>query len=365
MSPILTEGCVSANILSFSDRSFLFTATVCRTWYEHSASKETSAQESVKSVSRLKEARECGINPFIASFWSLENAADLSVIRELNNGDFCYWAQEDIEHAALLGRIDVLQLMRNKGYFADERVLHTAVRYNRLKVVDYLLSIHTPVDKTVIDWGFGPYIIDELTMRSMEVAISEQNLAMVKMLRSADCPFIEDSFTFACETENAEMLKYLVEQGCQPPDGLFADSVENQDFFTLEFLIDNLLLRDEWDLWGCVFDEDQDMMMFLLDKGILPTDDDVDSAISGGNFGTAKFLTTKYTCRPTSLAYMLVFENGFCDCHYLEILNWLYDDMRCSLGFVFLHEMRNHSRGSLILERCSDEIKDWFEERLY
>lgn len=360
---ILTEGRVSAKILSFSDKTFLFTGTVCRTWYQNSASRETGARDSVESLSRLDEARKFYINPYLASFWSLRTA-NISIIRKLNDED-CFWEQEDIEHAAELGRIDVLQFMRDKGYFADERVLHTAVRYNRLSVVNYLLSINTPVDKTVIDWGFGSYIIDELKMRSMEVAISEGNLTMVRLLRTVDYPFVEDSFLFARDTENSELLTYLVEQGCSAPDGVFQESIETQDYFTLGFLIDNALLRDEWDLWGCVFDCDDDMMMFLLGKGILPTDDDVDSAISAGNFDVAKFLTTEYRCRPTSLAYMLVFENGFCDCHYLEILNWLYHDMQVSLGFVLLQEMQNHPRGSLILNWCSSVIEDWFEERLY
>lgn len=364
MSAILTEGRVSANILSFADKTFLFTGTVCKAWRRNSKSTETGAQQSIESLSRLDEAGEYGINPHLASFWSLKNNADISIIRKLNETK-CFWEQQDIEHAAELGRIDVLQFMRENWYFADERVLHTAVRYNRLDVVKYLLSVNTPVDKTVIEWGFGPYIIDELKMRSMEVAISEENLAMVKLLRTADYPFIEDSFTFACDTENADMMKYLVEQGCTPPDGLFAESVENGDYSTVAFLIDNLFLRDEWDLWGCTVDDNQDMMMFLLDKGIIPTDDDVDSAICGGNIHSAKFLTSEYKCRPTSLAYMLVFESSFCDCHYLELLNWLYDDMQVSLGFVLLKEMQEHPRGSLVLDGCSSVIEDWFEERLY
>lgn len=362
MSPILTEGRVSANILSFSDNTFLFTATVCKTWRQNSTHTYTGAKEAVESLSRLDEARRCGMDPYLASFWSLTHA-DLSIIKKINDHE-CFWEQQDIEHAAELGRIDVLQFMREKGYLADERVLHTAVRYNRLKVVNYLLSINTPVDKTVIEWGFGPYVIDELKMRSMEVAISEQNLTMVRLLRTADYPFIEDSFTFASDTENKKMMKYLVDQGCRPPDGLFADSVASENYVVLDFLIDNLLLRDEWDLWGCVFEQKDDMMMFLIGKGIAPTDDDVDSAICAGDLDTAKYLTREYVCRPTSMAYMLVFENDMCDCHYLEFLNWLYDEARCNLGFVLLREMREHPRGSMILDACSSAIEDWFEERL-
>ena len=363
-SAILTEGCVSANILSFADKTYLFTGTVCKAWRRNSKSTETGAQQSIESLSRLDEAGEYGIDRHLASFWSLRNGADISIIRKLNETN-CLWVQQDIEHAAELGRVDVLQFMHENWYFADERVLHTAVRYNRLDVVKYLLSVNTPIDRTVIEWGFGPYIIDELRMRSMEVAISDKNLAMVKLLRTADYPFIEDSFTFACDTENAEMLKYLLHQGCVPPDGLFAECVETKNYFTLAFLIDNLLLRDEWDLWGCVLDDgDHDVMMFLLDKGILPTDDDVDSAICGGNLRAAKLLTSEYNCRPTSLAYMLVFESSFCDRHYLELLNWLHDDMQVSLGFVALKEMQEHPRGSLVLEGCSSVIENWFGERL-
>lgn len=104
----------------------------------------------------------------------------------------------------------------------------------------------------------------------------------------------------------------------------------------------------------------------LAPKGIKPTDDDVDSAIASGNIEIAKFLTSEYNCcRPTHLAYTLTFENGFCDCHYLTYLNWLYDDMRSSIGFSSLEEMQDDPRGAYVLDRCSSKKEDWFEERLY
>lgn len=133
------------------------------------------------------------------------------------------------------------------------------------------------------------------------------------------------------------------------------------NYFTLNFLIDKGLLREEWDLWGCIMDDHQDTMHFLLEKYILPTDDDVDSAIAAG---CKVFDAREYRCRPTPEAYMLTFEKLYCDCHYLVHLNWLYDDMHCSLGFILLEEMQNDPTGSNILERCSSTIKDWFEERL-
>ena len=63
---------------------------------------------------------------------------------------------------------------------------------------------------------------------------------------------------------------------------------------------------DEWDLWDCITEGDHDMMHFLLEKGVVPTDDDVDSAIASGNLGVAQFLTKEYSCRPTCLAYLLL-----------------------------------------------------------
>lgn len=363
MSAILTEGNVSANILSFTSEEFLFTATVCTTWRQNSKSTHTRVGASVESISRLEEAEQHGVNLHLASFHSLENGASISVIRKLNE-TCCYWEQFDIERAAEHGRIDVLKFMHEMGYPPDERVLHTAVRYNCQEVVKYLLGVGCPVDKTVIEWGFGPYIIDELKMRSMEVAITEKNLTMVKILRTTDYPFIDDSFEFACETENIEMLTYLVQEGCRAPEHLFRESVQVGNYFTLEFLIDNNLLVSEWDLWGCIMDEDDDMMTFLLTKGIIPTDDDVDSAIAAGNLETAKFLTKEYDCRPTSLAYMLTFDNLFCDCHYLVYLNWLHDDMGCGLGFSSLEDMHQDPHGSFVLENCSSTIEGWFEERL-
>ncbi|CAM9095292.1 unnamed protein product [Ectocarpus sp. 12 AP-2014] len=255
--------------------------------------------------------------------------------------------------------------MHQKGCVADERVLHTAVRHNHPSVVEYLLGVGCPVDTEIIEWGMEPYIIDELKMRSMEVAISEENLPMIKILRTADCPFVDDSFRFACDTENLEILNYIVEEGCEPPEYFFPQSVETRDFFALGFLMDNGLLRDEWDLWGSVMDADVQMMSFLLRKGVKPTDDDVDSAIASGNLEIAQFLTGKFECcRPTKFAYTLTFENSFCDCHYLTYLNWLHDDMKCGIGFSSLEEMRDDSRGGYVLDRCSKTIEDWFEERV-
>lgn len=362
-SSILTEGHVSANILSYGVADFLFTGTVCRAWRQNSTNTYTRTGAAVESISRLQEAAHRGVNLHLASFHSLEDGASIDVIRKLNES-YCFWEQFDIERAAEHGRVDVLKFMREKGYPADKRVLHSAVRHNQQEVVKYLLGIGCPVDKTVIEWGFGPYIIDELKMRSMEVAISEGNLSMVKILRTVDYPFVDDSFVFACETQNTELLEYLIREKCRVPQGLFRESVELRNFFTLEFLIDHKLLVDEWDLWGCIADEDDDMMIFLLGKGIIPTDDDVDSAIAAGNLGTAKFLTKEYSCRPTPLAYMIVFDNIMCDCHYMMYLDWLYNDMQCSIGFSSLQDMHEDPHGAYVLENCSNTIEDWFVNRI-
>lgn len=364
MSSIITEGHVSANILSFGEKDFLFTGTVCRAWRQNSSSTYTGAGAAVESVSRLQEARQHGVNHQMASFHSLEDGASIAVIRKLNE-TYCFWEQFDIERAAEHGRVDVLKFMREKGYAADERVLHSAVRYNQEEVVKYLLRVGCAIDKTVIEWGFGPYIIDELKMRSMEIAISEKNLSMVKILRTVDYPFIDDSFAVACKTQNTEMLEYLIQEKCPVPQGLFRESIELRNFSTLEFLIDRELLVDEWDLWGCIMDDDDDMMMiFLLGKGIVPKDNDVDSAIAAGKLGVAKYLTKEYSCRPTALAYMLIFDNIMCDCHYVMYLDWLYDCMQCSIGFSSLGDMYEDPHGAYVLENCSSTIEDWFVERI-
>lgn len=364
MSSIITEGRASAIILSFGKDDFLFTGTVCRAWRENSTTTDTGARESVQSISRLDEAIEHGVNLHRASFYSLEDGASIDTIRKLNQEE-CYWEQYDIERAAEKGRVDVLEFMQEKGYPPDERVLHSAVRYNRQKVAKYLLRVGCPVDRAVIEWGFGEYIVDELKMRSMEVAISKDNLSMVKILRTVDYPFNKDSFVFACDTKNVEMCRYLIQEGCEAPAHLFRESVQLCSYFTLEFLIDNKLLVDEWDLWGCIMDGDDQMMHFLLGKGIIPTDDDVDSAIGAGNIGLAKFLTKVYSCRPTCLAYLLTFENRFCDCQYLCYLDWLYEQMGCNIGFSSLDEMYEDPHGSYVLENCSSIIEDWFEEKLF
>lgn len=362
MSSIVTEGRVSAKILSFAEKTYLYTGTVCKTWRDNSKTKETGACESVESIGRIDEAIESGINVYVASYYSI-TSGDISVVRRLNE-HYCLWEEEDAEHAAEHGRVDVLRFMREKGWYADEKALHTAVRYNHPNVVKFLLETGCPVDKTVIDWGCGPYIRHELKMRSMEMAVSEENLEMVKILRTVDYPFVMDTFTTACETENTEMMEYLVRERCQLDPDLFRKSVSSGDFFVLNFLIDRGLLKDEWDLWSCIADEQEDMMHFLLNKGILPTDYDVDSAIAHGKLEVAKFLTNKYRCRPTPDAYMLTFDNLFCECHLIMYLDWLYDEMQCRLPFIVYEEMEKDSHGSLVLQNHGDAIRGWFKERL-
>lgn len=55
-----------------------------------------------------------------------------------------------MEHDAEHGRVDSLEFMHEREYLVDERVLHTAVRYNCPNVVEYLIRVGCPVDKTDI-----------------------------------------------------------------------------------------------------------------------------------------------------------------------------------------------------------------------
>lgn len=367
MSEVLTEGRVSKNILSFGEKDFLFTGTVCKAWKENSVDTETGDGATIQSLSRVKEALIYAL-PEKFVFKSLDRGADMAIIEELDD-DGCEWEQNDLEFAAQNGRKDVLQFLHEKGVHLDERVLHTAVRHDHLQVVKYLLSIDTPVDKTVIEWGFGPCIIDELKMRSLEVAIKNKNVEMVKTLRTVDYPFDESTFRTACKTKNVEMMKYLHEQGCEPDEDLFYDCNKGFGFDVVETLCRMGLFRDEWGehLSSYIQFGRESLMTFLLGEGIIPDDDCVDSAVSSGILETAVLLTSNYACRPTPMAYLHWLErvvySDTSNFRILRGLHWLYG-IGCTIGFSSFEEMKNDSRGSKVLDLGGSAVSEWFKERL-
>lgn len=376
MSEVLTEGRVSKTILSFGKEDFLFTGTVCRSWRENSASAETGAKASVESRSRvaetltnqmLNDTYEKCIHK--ALNFALHNDADLSVLEELYIRRCCTWENMIIQFLAQYGRADVIEFLTKNGIVLDAKVLHVAVHYDRLNVVQHLLKHNCPVDKELIkksDWQSGRHVRHNFEMRSLEMAISHQNLEMIKTLRTVDYPFIADTFRVACETKNLEIMKYLHEEGCTPDESLFFDSHEIDDTFSLEFFCENGYFRDEWEdiLPSSVLYGHEKLTNFLLGEGIVPTDDVVDCAICAGNMQLAFFLTKRYTCRPTAVAYTDMFETELCDCTYLHCLRWLYYDMECSIGFTSFKEMQDDQSGAYVLSTASDMIKDWFKERL-
>lgn len=359
MSDVLTEGRVGETILSFGKEDFLFTGTVCRTWRENSVSTETGTRASVESLSRTKEACDSGICTNEAAFVAIEEGSDLSIFQYLFHRGIDCWDGVHLEVAVSHGRLDVMEFIIKSGQCLrklNEGLFHLAVSWDQLESVKYLLSRGCPVDKACLHYR---------DMRSLEVAICRRNLEMVKTVRTVDYPFIEDTFRVACKTKNMEVMKYLHEEGCQPDENLCFDLRESDDVFSLTFFFKHGYFRDEWEtfLSACIYEGHHELVTFFLGEGVVPDDDCVNSAISIGDLGNAKFLTRKYPCRPTSQAYIEAFNNDCCNCRRMHVIDWLYDNMKCSIGFSSFQEMQNDFHGSYILDK-SPVISDWFRERL-
>ena len=365
MPEIITEGRVVKNILSFGESEYLYTGTVCRPWYENSKDRVTHVQKTVETLSRVNEALDSGVCIGAASFFSIETGQDISVIDKLHKSG-ARWDDEDLWSAAKYGRIDIMNYMISKGFQFDEKVLHNAVRYNQVDVVKWLLDKNCPIDKTVIEWGYGPNIVPELKMRSMELAISQENLEILRMLVGSGCPFIDDTYRIACETKYPKIVQYLEDQGCDPDEFVYYNYIENKDFSSLEFIFKHGLMKSEWRM--CVgLCDDWEMIYFLISHGIRPKNEDVDDAIEWGNLELAKFFTREFNVTPKSSVYLAIFtiDYGLVSVErYIEILDWLFYIMGVKIGFNSYREFLSHSHVTSSIGVLSDTIFDWFKERL-
>ncbi len=369
MSGILTEDCVSECILSFGKEDFLFTGTVCRSWRKNSGCTGTHVKASVESVSRVKESFEYDICTDEAAFVAIEEGASISVFKAIYDRGFYWWDGVDLgaavhlEVAATYGRTDVLEFLTPLGPLGvvryDEKFLRKAVVLSKLEneiveVVRFLLNTGCPIDA---------FLSGE---RSMEIAIKQENLDLIKALRTADYPFISTTFRTACETKNVAIVRYLHDEGCKPDEDLFWDLKNNDEWVLVEVLCRMGYGRDEWDLNTYLAFGRTQLSMFVLEQGVIPTDRCVDGAISGGDLGTAMLLTTKYSCRPTSQAYIELFNNDYvqCDAYNFRVLEWLHDEMGCDIGFSSFEEMKKEPHGRCIVDGQSKAIVDWFKNKL-
>lgn len=325
-SSVLTEDNVSKHILAFTRDNFLFTCTVCKAWYKNGeTNSKTSNLRAVDSPSTLDEAFQheypATHAPFMCAF---DNNSDISVFEHLVE---YYGADPDWEEvgaAAEQNRIDVLKLFRNHGkvfgeevhgQVFDESVLYRAVQGGQLNTVEYLMGVGCPADS-------------KDKVRSMEIAVGDGRIDIVKQLRTVDYPFNWDTFAAAINGKDIDMLKYLKENA----DGEFEDpydddlsaSVVNHDYESVKMLLDNDLVDD----YGhCIVHASTDYSMIKLLElyGCRVCETLVDNAILDQHVELARHLVEEYNVFPTSYAYRFVFQDGFAE--DVDTLNWLHDEL--------------------------------------
>lgn len=277
---------------------------------------------------------------------------------------------QDIKIAARSNRVDVLKLYKTNGAVFDERVLHTAVRYGHLEVLEYLMGVGCPVDTSPIDWGFGDNVVEELKMRSLEIAVRDGRIDIVQRLRTrmvdyeerwrTPNPFVEKTFDMAIESGNPDMLKYLKDEsggqyGSDPYTLKFQQFVCKGDCEKAEILLKNGLVDD----YKGAIPVDLYMIKLLEKYGWRVRDKVVDNAIFEHNIGLAKHLVEAYRVDPTPRAYRLVVNRREEDAFYINVLNWLHDD-------VCVHRMKcDYDLKQLVkvLRHRSPEVKKWFDDR--
>ena len=358
---VVTEDNVSTNILSFTQDSFLFIRTVCKAWHKNGGdtNTQTHANRAVDSISTFEEACEHGYpsNVYAPYLSACRNNSDISVFRHLVKiGQ--EWCHEDVWYAVEHNRMDVLKLYQMHGEELNEKILHTAVRYGHLEIIEYLLCVNCPVDSTLIEWGFGKYVVAEIKMRSMDIAVLHGRVDIVKKLRTVDYPFIAETFEAAIDGGNIDMLKYLKEDESEygeddPYFDEFIQLVADKNYAKVQMLLEN-------DLIDCIFSgvyhafmNDDRQMIELLVKYM---DNIMDYFLVGGNLDLAKCLFREHDISPTSSSYSCVLSIRATEEWVLETLYWLYDEVGCK------PESSKCLTRSLIRE--SPVVQQWFRDRL-
>ena len=368
-STVLTEDNVSKHILSFTRDNFLFTRTVCKTWYNNGAdtNTKTNIHRAVDSPSTVGEAWEHGYPsdlyaPYLDAF---NNRSDISVFQHLVDIEE-EWIDCVVETAAKCNRLDVLQLFKkHETTFEttfDEKVLHSAVHHGHLEILQYLMGKRCPVDSTCIEWGFDDEVERAFKMRSMEIAVRDGRIDIVKQLRTVDYPFTTVTFEEALGAGNVDMLKFLKEEAGEdfenPYQNKFCEFVYDRDYASVILFLENDIVDDYKELVECVEGaEFRRMIEILVNYGCYVREHVVENALHDHNVDLAKFLVREYGVVPTSRAYGCLLGGQKKDELLVETLNWLHNEVGCKL----------ESRDKLLvkyLDGESLEVQKWFHDRM-
>ena len=358
-SSVLVEDNVSKHILSFTRENFLFTRTVCKAWHKNGAdtSSKTNHHRAVDSVSTLDEALESGFGDdddfFCTYLLAFCNNSHISVFQhflDLGYGFYHY----DVEYAAEVNRVDVLQFFKKYGATFDERILHIAVFHGHLETLEYLMGVDCPVDSVLIE--FGDHFADAFKMRSMEIAVRDGRIDIVKQLRTVDYPFATETFEVALEGENIDMLKYLKEEAGEdfkdPYKTHFHKFVLHSDRKAVVMLREHGLVGDFRGAIG----KDLYTVMLLEKYGCHVRPEMVDAAVYDHDLRLAKYLVRSRGIVPTSRAYGNLLRRHAQDEWFIESLNWLHDEAHCKLELG----------DDLLMEHLANQsplVRQWFSDR--
>lgn len=370
-SSIITEDNVSANILSFTRQNFLFTRTVCKSWYKNGKGTATHVHRAVDSISTVDEAYECEypLNLYAPYIDALENKSDISVFEYLvRTYEF---VEEGALYAAQHGRPDVLQLFLEneqdldmKIPVLDKRTLHTAVQHGQLETLVYLMSAGCPVDETRIEWGFGENVVEELKMCSMEMAARDGRLDIMKQLRTnvlPSTPFPHETVEYSIEGGHLDVLKYIKDVCRYDVFGrfLFKALSDGDMYDEVAFLVSNDLVKDTFPAVVCAFEDGEtDMVDEIVINTAKSTEAAglVDQALgSYRNKGIclASYLVCEHNIMPTPDAYNCLLRTRLEDGSLVILFSWLYDDLGIRVNPEGLTNLANHSAA----------VQQWFHDR--
>ena len=370
-SSIITEDNVSANILSFTRQNFLFTRTVCKSWYNNGKGTATHVYRAVDSISTVDEAFDNEYPLGIPYIWALRNKAEISVFEYLERSGEEWTHEEDVVCAAEHGRIDVLQLFREnvsplfreQGDILDEKILHTAVRHGQLETLVYLMSAGCPVDETRIEWGCGDHVVEELKMCSMEMAARDGRLDILKQLRTnvlPSTPFAHETVEYAIEGGHLDVLKYIRDV-CRYDvfrKFLFEALSDGDMYDKAAFLVSNDLVKDTHPVLLHAFkDGDKD----LVDEIATNTPKSarvhtVEQALGSYRIDgicLAHYLVCKHRIMPTPNAYNCLLHTRRGEGDLLVVLDWLHDDLGIRVNPEGVTNLANHSAA----------VQQWFHGR--
>lgn len=366
-SSIITEDHVSANILSFTRQNFLFTRTVCKSWYENGKGTETHVHRSVDSISTIDEAYEFPDefphNLFAPFLHAIDNGSDISVFEYLVDIG-ANWDGDRVaaDEASRCGRIDVLRLFQKNGLVLDKEILHTAVRYGQLDTLVYLMNEGCPVDDTRVDWGYGPNVVEELKMCSMEMAARDGRLDIMKQLRTTvlpSTPFPHETVEYALEGKDLDVLKYLRDECAHDVfQWCLFEAISNGDLYTVELLVNNDLVKDIFPTLLYAFGiGNTDMVDYIVINTTMSAREGVfeRALCSFKSHGVclAHYLVCEHGMTATPDAYNCLLHSECGEVSLLNVFNWLYDDLRIRVNPECLTNLANHS----------EKVQRWFHCR--